>query len=388
MDDHPFARRVAAALADETFLGLVLSRPARKDAPPRHDVRRTVVKNAPTLQWTSRVGRQDHHRNLDDAASVAECARLLGPVYRDARLFTSTADWTARASRRGKLSIRQEPPTRQEAAPVSHDRPVQRLIPGGEPCAFLHAIGVMTAEGRVRSSKQAKFRQINRYLELVDDVLPSLPPTGTLQVVDYGCGKSYLTFALHHLLTHLRGRKVRILGLDHNPAVVATCQHVVAKLGLTDLHFQTGDIASHEPSGEVHLAVSLHACDTATDDALGRAVAWGARCILAVPCCQHELARLWSQPALAAVAEHGILGERFAALATDALRAAALEAAGYRTQVLEFVDLEHTPKNLMLRAIAGSDPARRRRFAEQYRATKTHLGLTAIHLDGVLPGLD
>jgi SAM-dependent methyltransferase len=240
------------------------------------------------------------------------------------------------------------------------------LIPENVPCPFLVEIGVMTAAGKVRADKQHKFRQINRFLEFVDDVLPQLPSEGTLHVVDFGCGKSSLTFAVHHLLTAVRGRDVRIVGLDRNPHVIRECRRIAAKLGSAGLEFHEGDIASHDATERVHLAISLHACDTATDAALAKAISWKADAILAVPCCQHELAPVLESESLAPLLRHGILRERLATLVTDALRAELLEANGYRTQVLEFIDLEHTPKNLLIRAV-------RRETATDDRAAHTEL---------------
>ena len=198
----------------------------------------------------------------------------------------------------------------------------------------------MTPAGNVRSSKQQKFRQVNRFLELVDDVLPKLPQTGRMQIVDFGCGKSYLTFALHFLLTELRQRAVTIIGLDRNPRVVQDCNAIADRLGITELKFAVTDIADYQRQDPVNLCVCLHACDTATDDALCQAIAWKSDVILAVPCCQHELtgAIKPSQPGLDALLRHGILKERFAALATDALRSELLEHCGYQTQVIEFIE--------------------------------------------------
>jgi hypothetical protein len=256
------------------------------------------------------------------------------------------------------------------------------LIPENVPVPFLVEAGVMTRSGKVRASKQAKFRQINRFLELVDDVLDALPPAGALRVIDFGCGKSYLTFALHHLLTVVRGREVNILGLDRKRDVVRSCARLAGKLECRGLEFRIGEIADQAIEGPVDLAVSLHACDTATDDALARAVAWRTGVILAVPCCQHELAGLLRSDPWEPLLRHGILKERLAALATDALRAQALEAAGYRTQVVEFIDLEHTAKNLLIRAVRRSGGDRRDEALAAYEDFKQALGL------GTLVGAD
>ena len=206
---------------------------------------------------------------------------------------------------------------------------------------FLVELGVMTSEGKVRSRRYDKFRQVNRFLELVEDVLPALP-SGPLRIVDFGSGKSYLTFALHHLLTVVHGREVEIVGLDLKPEVVGHCETLARTLGADGLRFEVGDIAGYEALAGVDLVVSLHACDTATDDALDRAVRAGAPVILAVPCCQHELLPQLENRALAPLLRHGTLRERFAAEVTDAARAQLLGAVGYDVQVVEFIELEHT----------------------------------------------
>ena len=229
-------------------------------------------------------------------------------------------------------------------------------------------------DGRVRSQRRAKFRQVNRFVELVDDVVAALPP-GRLRVVDYGSGRAYLTFALHDLLTRVHGRQVDLLGLDLKPDVVAECEALARSLDATGLRFELGDIADADLSG-VDLVVSLHACDTATDAALERAVRAHARVILAVPCCQHELLGQLSSDVLRPLLRHGTLKERFAAEVTDAARARLLELAGYDVQVVEFVPLEHTPKNVLLRATRTDRPAREAaRLATEYRAFADSLGI-------------
>ncbi|MEZ6066249.1 MAG: SAM-dependent methyltransferase [Planctomycetaceae bacterium] len=209
----------------------------------------------------------------------------------------------------------------------------------------------MTADGTVRAKQQHKFRQINRYLEFIDDVLPDLPPEGPLSIVDCGCGKSGLTFALHHHLTVNHGREVRAVGLDRESQVIDRCRNLSRRLELSGLTFLQGDIADYQPAGRVDMVVSLHACDTATDAALAQAVRWEADVILAVPCCQHEVAPQLTANALAGLLRFGLLKERFAADITDALRANLLEAVGYKSQIVEFIELEHTPKNLLIRAV-------------------------------------
>jgi SAM-dependent methyltransferase len=231
----------------------------------------------------------------------------------------------------------------------------------------------MTPDGRVRKSRYDKFRQVNRFLELVDDVVPALRTQGTLRIVDFGCGKSYLTFAIHHLLTELRGRAVEIVGLDVKDDVIASCSALAARTGASGLRFERGEIAAFDAGGLVDLVVALHACDTATDEALAQAVRWDADAILAVPCCQKEAYRQLESPLLAPLLRHGLAKERFAALVTDTLRAQLLELAGYEAQLVEFIDLEHTAKNVLIRAVKGKRPGADARRA--YEELRDALGL-------------
>ena len=223
-----------------------------------------------------------------------------------------------------------------------------RLLPEGVPVPFLVELGVMSATGEVRAKRRDKFRQINRFLELVDDVLPSLPD-GPLRVIDFGSGRSYLTFAIDHLLRVVHGREVEILGLDLKADVIRECEQLARKLGIDGLRFEVGDIAS-APVDRADLVVSLHACDTATDAALDRAVRIDADVILAVPCCQHELLGQLADTELEPLLRHGVLRERFAAEVTDAARARLLALCGYDVQLVELFALEHSPKNVLIRA--------------------------------------
>jgi hypothetical protein len=379
-------------------MGLTLSRPASGTRVPlRQSVRMIELRGEPRLQWTLHHDRQQTHENLSMDESVRRLDELFGAAYRNASLFTADADISARMTKAGECQLSASPPSRPAASMTrEHDRQKSYLIREGRPCPFLIALGIMTPAGHVRQARQAKYRQINRYLEFVDDVYEHLPSDGTLEVVDFGCGLSYLTFALHYLLSEIRGRQVHIRGIDQKASVIDRCCRTTAELGLEGLEFICGEIADLSPpeSGgepsegsrtEVHLAISLHACDTATDDALAAAVRMGANVILAAPCCQHELfTQLDSEP-LTLLTRHGILKERFAALATDALRAAGLEQAGYRTQVIEFIDTEHTPKNLLLRAVRRQQGTADPRLPERIASIKQLLGIDRTRLESLLP---
>ncbi|MFV0444532.1 MAG: class I SAM-dependent methyltransferase [Planctomycetaceae bacterium] len=381
----PFLGPCLAAANDGTFVSLVLSGGQGGDGVLRFDIRPIQLQGGLAWQWTAQRGRQAVHENLTVEQSIAQLRQWLGDRFRNAVLKTSAGDWEARWTKRGKLLLTQRAAERERAS-LEHDRAVQHILPEGTPCPFLTEIGVMTPAGQVRAAQRHKFRQINRYLEFVRDVLSELPADGPLQVVDCGCGKSGLTFALLHYLTTVCGRDVHLVGLDWNAEVLRTCTAIADRLQLEGIEFRAGDIASYDPPGPVQLVVSLHACDTATDAALARAIAWETRVVLAVPCCQHELSPQLQSPTFEALLSHGLLRERLAADVTDALRACLLEAAGYRTQVLEFIELEHTPKNLLLRAVQrrSDDTGAINTAWRRFQALKMSLGIQQFTLEQLL----
>lgn len=307
-----------------------------------------------------------------------------------------------------------------------HDRQKNYLLKEGAPVDFLVQLGIMTKDGKIHAQKYSKFRQINRFLEYVDDILPSLTApekpdcakmTGapeasetdetapkapeiqeardsktlprTLEIVDFGCGKSYLTFAVYYYLTAIKGLSAHITGIDLKKDVIHHCKQLAAACGYTGMDFICGDVADFSDSTPSDLVITLHACDTATDYALSYAVKNGAKCILSVPCCQHELNSLTRKhvpdQAFSAMFKYGIIKERISALATDVMRAELLENSGYSTQILEFIDMEDTPKNLLIRAVKDSQkrqkldkPARNSGNAQSGQTAQTVEPLVAL----------
>jgi hypothetical protein len=357
-----------------TLTGATVSRPrAAEPAEPRRlTVEPVSLRSGKRWRVRRHYGTRTTDENVDDEALARLLRDAIGTGYRQALLHEPDADWQVLAGR-GEPRVLRRPPTRPTAS-GRHDRAKRHVLAEGEPVPYLVALGVQTADGRVRAPRRAKFRQVNRFVELVDDVVRALPE-GPLRIVDFGSGRAYLTFALHDLLTRVHGREVDLLGLDLKPEVVAECETLARRLDADGLRFEVGDIA-HAELGGVDLVVSLHACDTATDVALERAVRAEARAILAVPCCQHELLGQLGSEVLRPLLRHGTLKERFAAEVTDAARARLLELAGYEVQVVEFVPLEHTPKNVLLRATRTARPRRdRERLAAEYRAFAEELGI-------------
>jgi len=385
---NEFLIAFANSLQDGSFIQIVLSRPWRDgrhgpEVIERVTARPIELKTGRRIQLTRHETRRETHENLLPDETVESVTRLFGEQFRNGHLFTSDADVIAK-TKGAEVRVTRRSPTKQ-LPDVAHNREKQYLIPDGIPCLFLIEVGVMAADGRVRAARYDKFRQVNRFLEFVSDVYASLPEDGPIRVVDFGCGKSYLTFALHHLLSAVHGRDVEITGLDLKADVVEHCNGIADRLNCHGLRFVAGDMSTWEPSESVHLTVSLHACDTATDVALARSVAWESQVILSVPCCHHELASQMSRSFLAPVQRHGILHERLAETLTDGLRAAILEQRGYRTQVLEFIDLEHTPRNLLIRAVRRTrDEPAPSGLSDGIVALKTAIGLPECTLEKLL----
>ena len=317
-------------------------------------VRPVLLKEALWFQVTSYVGKQVLHKNVAKEEAEDIVMDALSSAFKQMQLVHCEKTFTVLVNKKQKAVIREAAVKTAVPVDLQHNRTKQYLIEEGSPVPFLVELGVMTKDGAVVRKKYDKFRQINRFLEYVRDVEKELPNDRPCTIIDFGCGKSYLTFAMYYYLHEKRGMDVRMIGLDLKEEVISHCNSLAEKFGYENLTFLTGDIKDYEGAKQVDMVVTLHACDTATDYALYKAVNWKAKVILSVPCCQHELNAQIHSDALAPMLSYGILKERMAALATDAMRAELLKQMGYDTQILEFIDMEHTPKNLLLRAVLGT----------------------------------
>ncbi|MGF7059097.1 class I SAM-dependent methyltransferase [Brassicibacter mesophilus] len=309
-----------------------------------------LIKNQKHIQFTYEYSNKVLHKNLSFEEGIDETTELLNSYFKQCVLFTTEADYQILISKKGKVTILKKKPTRS-SVDLSHNRKKIYIIEENRPCDFLIRLGVMNESGKVFSKKYDKFRQINRFLEMVSDTVPKIKAEDTLNIIDFGCGKSYLTFALYYYLVNIEKMKVNIVGLDLKEDVIKFCNEVASDLRYDGLKFVHGDIRNFEEFDRVDMMVTLHACDTATDAALAKAVNWDAKVILSVPCCQHELFNKIHNAVMEPMEKHGIIKERLSALITDSLRANVLEILGYSTQMLEFIDMEHTPKNILIRAI-------------------------------------
>ncbi len=312
--------------------------------------------------------KQAFHSRADTESLPGMLAELFAS-YTQMNAWAQTIEYTARRTKKGKLLITRKAMTNTPAQNTGHNAEKQYLIKEGTIVPPLVDMGVMTPDGKVVKAMYHKFRQINRYLEIIDDVLKD-HGNAPLHMVDFGCGKSYLTFVVYYYFAIMRGLPVTMAGIDLKEDVIDFCNAVAAKYNYAGLIFVKGDIAAYKSERPVGMVISLHACDTATDYVLYNALCWNARYILSVPCCHHEVASQISLDALPVFSRHGILKERFSTLVTDALRADILSAYGYKTQLMEFVDLTHTPKNILIRAVRANPPmATRQAAASRVRET-------------------
>lgn len=276
--------------------------------------------------------------------------------YKQMDIYTVIKDYHMLINKKGAINLKSKPATKKQNI-ITHNRPKSYILKEGKKISFLIKLGIMTNDGKIIAKKYDKFKQINRYLEMIEDVIPHISNKKKISIIDFGCGKAYLTFALYYYLVEMKGYSVNIVGLDLKEDVIQYCDQLSRELGYADLAFKIGDIAEYNDSDErIDMVITLHACDTATDEAIKKAVNWQAKVIMSVPCCQHELnAQIHCEP-LEQLLKYGLIKERMSALITDGMRANWLEAKGYKVQLLEFIDMEHTPKNILIRAVKDNQP--------------------------------
>lgn len=346
---------------------IILSNSRHPEQIQKVKIRPVLIREDLLFQETAYRGTQVFHENYTAEQLIDRICEALQEQFRQGEFTTKGLKATALVSKKGKLTLKVKKQGNvgekasgdaaeivskpEDLQSLAHNRTKHYILEEGKPVDFLVGLGVQTPDGRVTKARFDKFRQINRYLEFIEDVIDELPGDRTIRIIDFGCGKSYLTFAMYYYLHELQHRDIQVTGLDLKTDVIRHCNELAEKLGYDRLKFERGDISTYEGTDVADMVVTLHACDLATDYALDKAVKWGARVILAVPCCQHELNRQIQSDSLKPVLKYGIIKERVAALLTDALRANLLEQQGYETQILEFIDMEHTPKNLLIRAV-------------------------------------
>lgn len=340
-------------------------------------VRPVMIRDSLYFQVSRYTDKQVFHENMTAEDALETLSGWILHDFRQAQIRMQDEMVTVLVSKKGKATVKSKKAACIETQNLEHNRKKQYIIEEGTAVPFMIDLGVMTESGKIIRTRYDKYRQINRFLEFIEDILPELPTDRTVHIIDFGCGKSYLTFAMYYYLKVLKHYDIRITGLDLKQKVIEDCQALADRYGYDGLQFLCGDIADYNGTDEVDMVVTLHACDTATDYALYKAVKWHASVILSVPCCQHELNRKMQCETLSGAFQYGLIKERTAALMTDAMRGQLLEMKGYKTQLLEFIDMEHTPKNILIRGVKSKGllpKAVRKQQMENYQKCRDFFG--------------
>ncbi|MBQ3543779.1 MAG: SAM-dependent methyltransferase [Lachnospiraceae bacterium] len=342
---------------ENNVLRIIISNPRVKDGIVKIKVRPVMINGELMYQATEYVGTQVFHSNYDVKAITAYINKMITNSFKQCEIVTNNFNLNILVSKKGKITISKKNNSVGKIVPsnMEHNRTKNYILKEGVVVPFLVELGVMNKQGNIITQKYDKFRQINRFLEFIKDIKDELPKDREISIIDFGCGKSYLTFAIYYYLHELCGLDVKITGLDLKKDVIEKCNRLSNEYGYDKLTFKMGDIADYTGANQVDMVVTLHACDTATDLAMYKAVKWNAKVILSVPCCQHELNKQIKNDLLNPVLSYGILKDRMSAIFTDAIRAEVLKTKGYKTEILEFIDMEHTPKNLLIRAVKANE---------------------------------
>ncbi|MBS5936894.1 SAM-dependent methyltransferase [Clostridium sp.] len=300
-------------------------------------------------QVESFTDKQVFHENIEVGELEKKLIDLVHNNYKQLGAWTNTTTFDLKISKKGKVFLGKKKTDNKSLANKSHNKEKNYILKEGMIIEPLIDLGVFTKEGKVINSKYDKYKQINRFIEIIDDEIRK-NNYKELTILDFGCGKSYLTFVLYYYFVEIKNIKVKMIGLDLKEDVIKKCNEIAKRYKYDDLHFELGDINGYKYENNVDMVITLHACDTATDYALYNAIKWKAKMIFSVPCCQHEFNAQIKPESLSIISKYGIIQERVSALMTDAVRGNLLEAAGYKTQLLEFIDIAHSPKNILIRA--------------------------------------
>lgn len=352
-------QELVKAACSKNLIRVVLSKPVGKEV-SKASIRPVIIKDCFLFQITRTVGSKESntvkeiHENISGKELEKYLLKAIPTDFFNGLFEMTDGGYSVLSNKKGTVTVVKNKTVSAKQESLNHNRTKKYIINEGMKVPFLVDLQVMTPDGKVTKAKYDKFRQINRYLEFVDDVVKELDSDRELTVVDFGCGKSYLTFALYYYLVEMKKLNVRVIGLDLKTDVIKECSKLAKKYGFNKLEFKEGDIGHFDGVSGVDMVITLHACDTATDYAIYKAIKWNAKVIMTVPCCQHELNRHPQDRELDGITGYGILKDRMAAIFTDAMRANLLTMNGYETQILEFIDMEHTPKNLLIRAVKSN----------------------------------
>ncbi|OON98931.1 MAG: SAM-dependent methyltransferase [Epulopiscium sp. Nele67-Bin004] len=332
----------------------------------------TIVKEEYLFQFEIIVNNKAHHTNvnLDD---IEKFLNSQTTNFKQIQIFTTKKDYVCLINKKGEANIKSKPATKTLGTNLSHNNKKNYVLDTDSSSHFLTKLGLMDAKGNIKPSKYDKYKQINKYIEIIGNIVDTLN-LPSYRIIDFGCGKSYLTFALYHYLTAIKKKDAHIVGLDLKKDVIEFCNNLSDELGYNNLNFQVGDIGQYTTDKEIDIVISLHACNTTTDMALSKAIDWHAKAILAVPCCHNECYTQIKNDVFSPILKHGILKEKLASHITDGLRGVLLESVGYKVNIIEFIDTEHTPKNTLIRAILDKPQPNEQSYNE-YQQISEFLGL-------------
>lgn len=306
--------------------------------------------------------KQVFHENIDVESINEKVCECITGAYKQLSAWSNNCTYDMKISKKGKVFLSKKKSDNVKIVKKGHNKEKNYILKEGMIIEPLIDLGVFTKEGKVINSKYDKYKQINRFIEIIDDEIKK-NDYKELTILDFGCGKSYLTFVLYYYFVEIKKINVKMIGLDLKEDVIKKCNEIAQRYKYDNLHFELGDINGFKYNNKVDMVITLHACNTATDYALYNAVKWNAKMIFSVPCCQHEFNSQMNTEDLSILTRYGIIQERVAALMTDAVRGNLLEAAGYKTQLLEFIDIAHSPKNILIRASKGSTSEEKRKKA-------------------------
>lgn len=349
---------------------------------------RKIIGGRTVYQFEKYTEQQVFHENIDESALRSNLEQYLAEGFRQMNVFSMETEYDVKISQKGKLAVHKRQGKNQAIRIEGNNRKKKYILEEGMDIPAFRELDIFTKDGKIVSAMYDKFRQINRFIEMVDDVLKTYKKD-EIHIIDFGCGKSYLTFFLYYYIVEIRHIKAKIVGLDLKEQVIKNCNALAEKCGYKDLTFEIGNINGYHTEMDVDMVVTLHACDTATDYALYNAICWNADYILSVPCCQHEINKQIQTEQLSALTKYGIIKERTSALITDAIRGCILEYCGYKTDLLEFIDIEHSPKNILIRGVRKNSSAEKRKksmeeaeaLCREFNLTQTLMELVRLKQD-------
>lgn len=381
MEPETFIQHLRTSLLDQSFVKLTLSKPSQKGGQLKNVFARLIqLKDERVLSFTLRYLSRDEVKNHPMEEAITLISLWLGDEFLNADLFTTTQDYSLQYNRKRKARLFLKRPTHSSPPSLQHDKQKQRLIQAHQ-ARYLHPMGITNKAGEVMKTGQKKFRQINKYIEIIDSLLDQGELGAQPHIVDMGSGKGYLTFALYDHLVNNRNIPASITGIELRPTLVAFCNNLAENIGFDQLNFLAMDIEAYQPE-KIDMLIALHACDIATDIAIAKGIKSEASMIIVAPCCHKQIRKqMQCQTAMQSVLRHGILEERQAELVTDGIRALFLEAKAYKTKVFEFISTEHTPKNVMITATKGGG---RTDALDQIEKIKNDFGIEYHYLEKLL----